>query len=93
MNHITCPFCKGSGKTRATESLSLLIMKKLFDGASSGENSEIKVSLSPEVAEYLLNVKRAELLSIENQFNVKICISSADMKPTDSHNIELIAKG
>jgi ribonuclease E len=93
MNHITCPFCKGSGKTRATESLSLLIMKKLFDGASSGENSEIKVSLSPEVAEYLLNVKRAELLSIENQFNVKICISSADMNPADSHNIELIAKG
>ena len=68
-------------------------MKKLFDGASSGENSEIKVSLSPEVAEYLLNVKRAELLSIENQFNVKICISSTDMKPADSHYIELVAKG
>ncbi len=92
MNHITCPFCKGSGKTRATESLSLSILNKIFDGASSGENSEIKVSLSPEVAEYLLNVKRAELFSIEKQFNVKICISSAAMKPADSCNIELIAK-
>ena len=92
MNHITCPFCKGSGKTRAAESLSLSILNKIFDGASSGENSEIKVSLSPEVAEYLLNVKRAELFGIEKQFNVKIRISSTAMKPADSYNIELIAK-
>ena len=91
MNHITCPFCRGNGKTRSTESLSLLILRKLFDGAASGENQEIKVSLSPEVSEYLLNIKRTEIHNIENQFNVTICISSSPMKPSDSYNIDLIA--
>lgn len=92
INHINCPFCRGNGKIRATESLSLLILRKLFDGASSGQNREIRIILSPEVADYLFNVKREALHSIEKQYGVFIRIISRPVQPVDSYKIELIPK-
>jgi len=90
INHINCPFCKGNGKIRAIESLSLLILRKLFDSAASGQPSEIRVTLSPEIAEYLLNVKREALHSIEQQFGTLIRIISRPVRPADSYKIEIV---
>jgi ribonuclease E len=92
-SHVKCVYCEGSGKTRSRESLSLAILREIYEKVSTGDIAEIQVTLSPDAAKYLLNNKRTELHNIEQQFNTMIFILSETITPTDSYRLECIPRG
>jgi ribonuclease E len=91
-SHVECGYCKGSGKTRSRESLSFAVLRKISDKALSDDIAEIRVTLFPDVACYLLNNKRGELNNIEKYSGKKITILSETITPADNFKLECIPK-
>jgi len=92
MSHENCEYCKGTGKTRSRESLSLAILHEIYDLSATDDLAEIKVTLSREAGEYLLNQKRSELHTIEKHFGGEIHIFCEQRTPVDAYTIKRTGK-
>jgi ribonuclease E len=87
-SYVTCGKCQGKGLTPSTESLVLGFLRKLRLETLKGEISKVRGVLPPEVADYLLNRKRKEILDLEMRRNLSIAIeSNPGMVPGDSELI------
>jgi len=64
-SYATCPSCDGYGLIKNVETAGLAALRKLQTRASRGGASLIRLVLAPEVATWMLNHKRSELLRIE----------------------------
>ncbi|MFH1092381.1 MAG: Rne/Rng family ribonuclease [Pseudomonadota bacterium] len=73
-----CKFCGGRGVVRSTETTALAVTRLIRQRISKGQVAKVRGRLHPEVANYLLNHKRAELLSLETRFDVAIHIQATD---------------
>ncbi len=71
-----CKFCKGTGYTKTVESLCLNAMRDLKFALHLPQIAKIEILASPEVANYLQNQKRKQMLEIEESYNKKINIMS-----------------
>ncbi|MEH6825871.1 MAG: ribonuclease E [Motiliproteus sp.] len=71
---IVCPRCNGQGTIRDIGSLSLSIMRLLEEEASKDRTAQIRANVPVNVATYLLNEKRANLIAIEKRHAVDIFI-------------------
>ena len=69
-----CPTCGGEGVVKSMESLGLNLIRGLRRVLAQGGDGDqpVEVRVSSAVAGYLLNHKRRELLSIEDEFERKI---------------------
>jgi ribonuclease E len=83
-----CACCGGTGSLKSREAIALSVLTAIFDKASAGNCSEIKVWVSEDAAAYLLNNKRSDLVSIEQQFSTRIDVLAEKLSPVDSHRIE-----
>ncbi len=63
----------------SVETLALAFLRKLRSAAIKGKNGKVNGSIPVNVAEYLLNKKRKELLDIEQQHNLRISICGDEM--------------
>ncbi len=89
---IKCPTCGGSGLVRSVETLALTVLRRI-ESASSDENAmSINCGLPVDVANYLLNQKRSEIIRIENEYGVKINISGMIGVLLGQFNIEVEKK-
>jgi ribonuclease E len=70
--YYTCPTCQGKGQVRSVETLALSYLRKIWLGISKGTVSSVKGILPVEVAHYLLNRKREDLLRLESRHEVTI---------------------
>jgi len=76
----TCPYCSGRGVRPSLESTALAAYRRIQSQAVKGLSSVLTVSLPYEIADYLQNQKRSELLKLENLYDMDIHISGrADM--------------
>lgn len=73
---IPCPHCEGKGGIPSTETLGLRFLRKLSHKTLKGQYTKVKAVLPPNVASYILNKKRSELLDIESRKNVEVSIES-----------------
>ena len=64
-----CSHCYGTGITRSNESLALAILRELEQENSKKQTKEVLVSVPVNVANYLLNQKRAHIELIEKRSN------------------------
>jgi ribonuclease E len=62
---LACPNCAGSGFVKSRESLSIEIIRLLNLSAWKKQIKRIELFVSPEVADYLQNEKRAAIVSPE----------------------------
>ena len=84
ISYTACPFCEGSGVRPSLEYIALSAFRKLESQAVRDIAAELNVSLPHEVANYLLNQKRKELLGLETDYNIAISISGrVDMSWSD----------
>jgi ribonuclease E len=75
-----CPVCDGTGWIRSPESHSLSLLKRIETRLAQGGVGEVRAKTHSQTAEYLLNYRRSELLSLEREYGVKIIIiTRADM--------------
>ena len=77
--YLACPHCAGTGFVKSHESVAIEIIRLLNLSTSKEQIKSIELSVSPEVADYLQNVKRTAIAQIEQLSNKRVIIrSSAD---------------
>ena len=86
-----CPLCHGAGLVRSTETLALSNLRKIWHTLSHKKVSQVKATLNLNVANYLLNRKRNDLLELEDRYKASILIEgSAALLPHEGH-LEYVA--
>ena len=88
-----CPYCKGKGVIRSTESVSIHTLHVLEEESLKRRFSELRMTVPPATALYVLNHKRDDLHKIETEYNVKIFLEADDslLFPTD-YRIERVVR-
>lgn len=77
-NFTTCVHCQGRGMIPSVENLALALMRQLNLNTIKGDIRTVTATLPGEVADYLLNKKRKELVDLEQKRNMTISIISDD---------------
>jgi ribonuclease E len=74
--YTTCPHCSGKGQVYTPESASLAFLRQAAQVLSmKGTMGVLRARVNSNVADYLLNFKRADLISVEERFATKVVIT------------------
>ncbi len=73
----SCRYCNGKGMTPSIEALSLRFLRKLRLETLKADISSVKGIVPTDVAVYLLNKKRKEILDLEIRRNLQLTIEGA----------------
>ena len=80
-----CEHCRGRGVVRSVEAKALFYLRRIQTGISKKHVNRVACSLPIEVAQYLLNKKRAELAELEAKHKAVIdIIVCPEMKPGEN---------
>jgi ribonuclease E len=74
--HVPCPHCQGAGQVKSVEALLLSVLRRMKAILSHGDVKELRVKLSPAIANPVLNQKRRELQELEDTFGTSVLILS-----------------
>ena len=85
--YLACPHCAGMGFVKSHESLAIEIIRLLNLSASTKQIKRIELFVSPEVADYLQNVKRAVIAQIEQLSDKRVTIHSAPDYTGEKHDL------
>ncbi len=89
----TCPLCQGQGFVRSVESAALHILRGIEEYILGGNKQNLIVATTSEVAFYILNQKRDNLLSIENTYSVSLLLEIDETLLGDNYTIRHTAGG
>ncbi|TCS71470.1 RNAse E [Sulfuritortus calidifontis] len=73
-SYVTCPRCAGTGHVRSTESFALHLLRMLQEEAMKENTGAIHLQAPVEVATFLLNEKRTDILNIEARHKVEVML-------------------
>ena len=73
-SYITCPRCSGTGHVRSTESFALHLLRMLQEESMKENTGAVHVQVPVDVATFLLNEKRHDILSIEARHRVEVVL-------------------
>jgi ribonuclease E len=76
-----CPHCDGLGMVKSEESQALVVMRLLSRAAANGDITEINIKCPPQVAHYLANYQRKDIIRLEEETK-KTVIITADSELT-----------
>jgi len=85
--YVACPTCEGYGLIKTLEAAALAALRKLQTRAIRGDFGRVRVGLPVEVATWMLNHKRDDLVQIERRHNLRI-----DIEPSTQllrHEVEI----
>ncbi len=83
-----CEHCQGRGTVRSVETLALFYLRRIQTGASRKQVREVECHFPLDVAQYLLNHKRNELIEMEKRYDTEITIvAKPSLKPADNEII------
>jgi len=85
--YLACPHCAGSGFVKSHESLAIEVIRLLNLSASKEQIKRIELFVSPEVADYLQNDKRALIVQIEQLSEKRVIIHSATDYTGEKHEL------
>jgi ribonuclease E len=84
-----CPNCRGTGMVRTAEAAALSLLRKIWSKlAMENGIQRLHVKASPDVAFYLLNRKRPDIVDLEERYRVSIFIEGDDSLSQDETIIE-----
>ena len=86
----TCEYCQGRGTVRSVETLALYYLRRIQTGITRKKVGRVECRFPLDVAQYLLNKKRAELAELEAKHRARIdIIPRVEMKPS-KHQIDYL---
>jgi len=85
--YLACPHCGGTGFVKSRESLAIEIVRLLNLSASNEKVRRIELFVSPEVANYLQNEKRAAIIQIEQLNDKRVIIKSSPEYAGEKHEL------
>ena len=74
--YLACPHCSGSGVVKSQETVSIEVMRLMNFAMSKERVKRIELMVSPEIADYLQNQKRAVLAQMEQSSEKRVIIIS-----------------
>jgi ribonuclease E len=84
-SYTDCPHCQGTGMIRSTEASAIYYLRKIWVVLAKKEIATVKGCFALDVANYLLNQKRQDLIHLEDKYQTTIIIEgSADLLPHDA---------
>ena len=86
--HIPCPRCHGIGHIRGTESTALHILRIVQEEAMKDNTAQVVAQVPVDVATFLLNEKRTDVLTIETRFKVNVLLVPNRHLETPNYSIE-----
>jgi len=89
-SHVTCPRCNGTGHIRDTESSALQVLRIIQEEAMKENSAAIHVQSPVDVAAFLLNEKRGEILKIETRHRVSVILIPNKHLETPHYKLERI---
>ncbi len=88
-SYVRCNHCQGLGLIRSVETMALAQLRRIHTGAIKKTTNAITCRFPMDIAQYMLNQKRADILALEEKYRVNIRIEAdPDMSPAES-KIEL----
>lgn len=90
VSHVTCPRCNGTGHIRDTESSALQVLRIIQEEAMKENSAAIHVQVPVDVAAFLLNEKRGEILKIENRHRTSVVLIPNKHLETPHYKLESI---
>jgi len=66
-NFLECPTCRGTGVVKTLESLAIEVLRQVTATVARQDVARVEVKTSADVADYLLNQRRAAVVSLETQ--------------------------
>jgi len=87
-SHVTCPRCNSTGHIRDTESSALQVLRIIQEEAMKENTAAIHSQVPVEVAAFLLNEKRAEVIKIETRFKVNVLMIPNKHLETPHYKLE-----
>jgi ribonuclease E len=89
-SHVTCPRCSGTGHIRDTESSALQVLRIIQEEAMKENSAAIHVQVPVDVAAFLLNEKRGEVLKIESRHRITVILIPNKHLDTPHYKLERI---
>lgn len=87
-SHIACPRCNGTGHIRDAESAALQVLRVIQEEALKEHTAAIHCQVPVEVAAFLLNEKRPEIIKTETRFKVNIVLIPNKHVETPHYKLE-----
>ncbi len=85
--YLACRHCGGTGFVKSHESLAIEIIRLLNLSASQEQIKRVELFVSPEVADYLQNTKRAAIAQVEQLNDKRVVIHSASNYAGEKHDL------
>ncbi len=71
---LPCPHCDGTGKIKSAEAQAVAFLRKVHSTVAKGQIGRVEGEVPLEVATYLLNLKREELVDMERRHQMVLVI-------------------
>ena len=71
-----CPHCHGTGLLRSDDSQALSIMREIEEEAVRRRSKEVVIRCPVNIANYLINRKRANIAAVEEQYGLSVLIEA-----------------
>jgi len=78
-----CPACSAEGMVKSTESVVLNVTRRLGLALHHEKVTRIELTVSPDVAFYLLNNRRGQLVTLENRYGKPVMVRVSATGPVD----------
>lgn len=89
---ITCPRCNGKGTIRSVSTMGINIIRFIEERATDPNIGAIIIELPIEIATFLMNEKRSDIVGIEKKQNIKIIIVPNKYINVPNYEIKIIKK-
>jgi ribonuclease E len=73
-SYVTCPRCSGTGHVRSTDSFALHLLRIMQEEAMKENTGALHIQAPVDVATFLLNEKRTDILNIEARHKVELML-------------------
>ena len=74
--HTNCPMCEGRGTVPTPEFVSLGLIRKIEAKAATGLIDKAVVTLHPDIATFVHNTRRRDLIELEDRFGIIVHVES-----------------
>ncbi|NIO04947.1 MAG: Rne/Rng family ribonuclease [Proteobacteria bacterium] len=91
-SYTVCSYCDGRGRVKSTESLALMVLRKILERVIEGDVALVRGTFSRPVATYLLNQKRKEINNIEREFHLHIWFNGRWEMAPDQYALEFLTR-
>ena len=71
-----CVACNGTGNVRSINYIVMHVLRKINENLASGKVKKLKIEVSPEITEYLLNNKAEYLFNLQEKHRFKLDFAS-----------------